>query len=313
MPSRVAQSGIVVGVDGSAVSKVAVRWAAREATMRNLPLAVVIAIPTPIFGSAALDWPAARLPLDVHQYLKHQADNARQTIDEAIKVVEDIAQDIGRPEINSEVFYSEPVPTLVDLSKDAQMLVVGCRGQSALRRGLFGSVSTGLVHHAHCPVAVIHDELLSRLRLNRLPVVVGVDGSPASELATAIAFDEASRRGVDLVALHAWCDNDMSGMPSIEWSAFQSTAQETLAERLAGWEEHYPNVRVRRLVVWEHPARHLLEESESAQVVVVGSHGRGGYARMLLGSVSTAVVHAARTPVIVARANTKALANGASV
>ena len=60
MPSRVAQSGIVVGVDGSAVSKVAVRWAAREATMRNLPLALVTAIPTPIFGSAALDWPAAR-------------------------------------------------------------------------------------------------------------------------------------------------------------------------------------------------------------------------------------------------------------
>ena len=104
----------------------------------------------------------------------------------------------------------------------------------------------------------------------------------------------------------------MSGMPSIEWSACQSTAQETLAERLAGWEERYPNVRVRRLVVWEHPARHLREEPESAQVVVVGSHGRGGYARMLLGSVSTAVVHAARTPVIVARANTHALANRAS-
>jgi nucleotide-binding universal stress UspA family protein len=312
MPSRVAQSGIVVGVDGSAESKVAVRWAARQATMRNLPLTLVTAIATPIFGSAALDWPAARLSHDVHECQKHQADNARQTLDEAIKVVEDIAQDIGRPEINSEVFYSEPVPTLVDLSKDAQMVVVGCRGQSALRRGLFGSVSTGLVHHADCPVAVIHDELLSRMRLNRLPVVVGVDGSPASELATAIAFDEASRRGADLVALHAWCDHDTSGMPSIEWSACQSTAQETLAERLAGWEERYPNVRVRRLVVWEHPARHLLEESESAQVVVVGSHGRGGYAGMLLGSVSTAVVHAARTPVIVARANTNALANRAS-
>jgi nucleotide-binding universal stress UspA family protein len=312
MPSGITQSGIVVGVDGSEPSKVAVRWAAREATMRNLPLTLVTAIPQPIFGSVALDPQAVRLLLDVQQCLKYQDDNARQTIDEAMKVVEDIAQDVGRPEINSEVFYSAPVPTLVDLSKDAQMVVVGSRGVSALRRGLFGSVSTGLVHHAHCPVAVIHDELLSRLRLNRLPVVVGVDGSPASELATAIAFDEASRRGVELVALHAWCDTDMSGIPSTEWSACQSTAQETLAERLAGWEERYPSVRVRRLVVWDRPARHLLEESESAQVVIVGSHGRGGYARMLLGSVSTAVVHAARTPVIVARANTNGLANEAS-
>ena len=74
-----------------------------------------------------------------------------------------------------------------------------------------------------------------------------------------------------------------------------------LAERLARWEQRYPKVRVHRRVIWEGPAGHLLEESESAQVIVVGSHGRGGYERMLLGSVSTAVVHGARVPVIVAR------------
>ncbi len=301
MASPGTQSGIVVGVDGSATSNVAVRWAAREATMRNLPLHIVNAVRTPIFGSVALDWPSHRAPIDTERNRAHQDDHARQAIDEAVKAVDDVARDIGRPEISTEVIHSAPVPTLVDLSKRAQMVVVGCRGQSALRRGLFGSVSTGVVHHSHCPVAVVHDELLSRLRLNRLPVVVGVDGSSASEWAVEIAFDEASRRGVDLVALHAWCDNDVAGIPGTEWSAQQSTAEAMLAERLARWEQRYPKVRVHRRVIWEGPAGHLLEESESAQVIVVGSHGRGGYERMLLGSVSTAVVHGARVPVIVAR------------
>lgn len=149
------------------------------------------------------------------------------------------------------------------------------------------------------PVALIHDETHSPD--SRAPVVVGVDGSPASELATAIAFDEASWRGVELVALHTWSDADIAAAPSMDPSTIRSAAEKTLAERLAGFEERYPDVRVRRLPVFDHPARHLLDESESAQLVVVGSHGRGGFTGMLLGSVSTLVVHTARIPVIVAR------------
>ena len=98
------------------------------------------------------------------------------------------------------------------------MIVVGCRGRGALRRRLLGSVSSGLVHHAHCPVAVIHDwGHLPRAGEDplmphpaRAPVVVGIDGSPASESATAIAFDEASRRKVELVAVYAFSDIDVS-------------------------------------------------------------------------------------------------------
>jgi nucleotide-binding universal stress UspA family protein len=170
-----------------------------------------------------------------------------------------------------------------------------------LRRVLLGSVSTGAIHHALCPVVIIHDEAPSALNPRELPVLVGIDGSPASELAAQIAFDEASWRGVDLIALHAWSDAEITDVPSLEWSAREGVAEEILAERLAGWQERYPDVSVHRLLVWDQPARRLLEESESAQLVVVGSHGRGGFAGMLIGSVSSAVVHAARTPVIVAR------------
>lgn len=89
--------------------------------------------------------------------------------------------------------------------------------------------------------------------------------------------------------------------PSMDSTGLRSGAERTLAERLAGFQERFPDVTVHRRVVFDQPARHLLDESESAQLVVVGSHGRGGFTGMLLGSVSTAVVHAARIPVIVAR------------
>ncbi len=260
--------------------------------MRNIELTVVHVLDPPAV------WPAAPIPAQIYQ--RHR-EKARKIVADAIKAAEDSAQEGSRPEIDSELLYAAPIPTLIDLSKEAYMMVVGCRGQDALQQTLLGSVSTGLIHHAHCPVAVIHEEAPILLEPSQLPVLVGIDGSPASELATAIAFDEASFRGVDLLAVHAWTDSDISRVMSMEWSALQSGAAEILAERLAGWQERYPDVTVHRRLVFDRPARHLLDESESAQLVVVGSHGRGGFAGMLLGSVSTAVVHAARIPVIVAR------------
>jgi len=260
--------------------------------MRNIGLTLVHVSNPPAV------WPAAPIPAQIYQ--RHE-EEARKVVADAIKVAQDSVQEGSPPEIDSELLCAAPVPTLIDVSKEAHMMVVGYRGQDALQRTLLGSVSTGLVHHAHCPVAVIHDEAPIVLGPSQLPVLLGVDGSPASELATAVAFDEASFRGVDLVALHAWTDSETSRVLSREWSALQSRAAEILAERLAGWQERYPDVTVHRRLVFDRPARHLLDESESAQLVVVGSHGRGGFAGTVLGSVSTAVVHAARIPVIVAR------------
>jgi nucleotide-binding universal stress UspA family protein len=281
--------GIVVGIDGSPQAKVALRWAVQEATMRNAQLTLVHA--------------AAPIPAVFHQQPEAVA---RQVLADAIGVVESMTDDRTRPRIDSELISGAPIPALIDMSTKADMLVVGSRGNGAVKSLLLGSVSSGLVHHAHCPVAVIHNEVSSPLSG---PVLVGIDGSPASEQATAIAFDEASWRGAELVALYAWTDAEVPDLPSrewtgltrISWSALQSEAEETLSERLAGYRERYPDVTVQKVVVPNHPARHLLERSESAQLVVVGSHGRGGFEGMLLGSVSTALVQQVHTPIIVAR------------
>jgi nucleotide-binding universal stress UspA family protein len=267
--------------------------------MRDVPLTIVHVVVTPAWGPTP--WLLAEQPLP----LPAEDDPAleetgRKILAEATKIAEGSANDTAL-EVKSELYFSVPLSTLVNLSKQAQLVVVGCRGQNTLSRVLLGSVSNGLLHHAHCPVAVIHDGVASAPKLSNRPVVVGVDGSPASELATEIAFDEASRRGVDLVALHAYRDADLPQVLNVQWSGDNPIPPERLVDRLTGWLQRYPSVTVHPRIVCDNPARHLLDESESAQLVVVGSRGRGGFVGMLLGSVSTAVAHGARVPVIVAR------------
>ncbi|HUB53623.1 MAG TPA: universal stress protein [Mycobacterium sp.] len=298
MSNRSVHHGIVVGVDGSPSSDAAVRWAAREAEMRNAPLSLVHIVERPPWGMLALGGGAVSPLIETSEWRKTEGEDV---ISAAVKLAEDSVKDGSSLQIHSEVYFSATGPALFDLSTHAQMIVVGCRGHGRVERVLLGSMSAGLIHHAHCPVAVIHDEMSIASRPSQLPVVVGIDGSPASELATAIAFDEASWRGVELIAVHAWADAQVSDIPSIEWSAQQAVGEEALSERLAGWRERYPDVAVRRKIVLDAPAHHLLDEAESAQLLVVGSRGRGGFSGMLLGSVSTAVAQAARVPVIVAR------------
>ena len=289
---------ILVGVDGSAAALGAVRWAAHDAALRNLPLTLVHVVNTPVPGRLQVPVPAGFRPW--------QEKRAREFIKSAIEVAEESIGERGPVQIDSKVFYSATVPTLVGLSKEVEMVVVGYRGHGGvLVRTFLGSVSSGLVYHAHCPVAVIHDEEPQVADVARAPVLVGIDGSLASEAATAIAFEEASRRGVGLMALHAWTDLRVSdfkeSFPNFNWDGHLSHEEATLAERLAGWQERYPDVEIRRKIEIGEPARWLIEASKLAQLLVVGSHGRGGFAGMLLGSVGAAVVNRARIPVIVAR------------
>ena len=296
MATAASAQPIVVGIDGSPVSKVAVDWAARTAALREVPLKLVHVLNPPV----VMAFPEVPIPAG---YLEWQSEEGRTLLAAAVTTAEESALLIGKGPIavTTEMVAGPSVPTLVDESTRAQMVVVGCRGRNALARGLLGSVSIGLVHHAKCPVAIIHDEDPLMPHPSMAPVVVGIDGSPVSERAVEIAFEEASFRGVDLVAVHAWSDTGVFEFPGVDWSALQSGAEETLSERLAGWQERYPDVLVRRVVVADRPAHQLLEQAQSAQLLVVGSHGRGGFAGMVLGSVSTAVINAARMPVLVAR------------
>jgi nucleotide-binding universal stress UspA family protein len=293
MATAASTQPIVVGIDGSSESQVAVDWAARTAALRDVPLKLVHVLNPPM----VMAFPEVPMPSG---YLQWQEEEGRRVLAAGVTTAQE-ATSSNPIRVTGETVCGSSVPTLVEESSHAQMIVVGCRGRGALARGLLGSVSTGLVHHSHCPVAVIHDEDPLIPHPSMAPVVLGVDGSPASERAVEIAFDEASFRGVDLVAVHAWSDTGIFEFPGVDWSVLQSGAEETLSERLAGWQERYPDVLVRRVVVADRPAHQLLEQAESAQLLVIGSHGRGGFAGMVLGSVSTAVVHAARMPVIVAR------------
>ncbi|MFY9337285.1 MAG: universal stress protein [Mycobacterium sp.] len=293
MSTAASTEPVIVGVDGSSVSRVAVDWAARDAALRGTTLRLVHILTPP----AVMAFPEVPMPPG---YLQWQEEEGRALLDTALKTVEEAAGD-SRIEVTTEMVAGPAVPVLADLSADAQMMVVGCRGRGAFARGLLGSISTGLVHHAKCPVAIIHDEDPLMPHPAQAPVVVGVDGSPSSDRAVAIAFEQASFRGVDLVAVHAWSDSGVFEFPGVDWSQLQALGETTLSERLAGWQERYPDVLVRRVVVADRPAHQLLEQAESAQLLVVGSRGRGGFAGMLLGSVSTAVIHGAKMPVIVSR------------
>ena len=283
--------GILVGVDGSAESDAAIRWATHEATMRGVLITVIHVVP-PI-----PEWPIPSWQAEIAEVCEQ---NARDVIEQARKTVVASRGESDPPDLRAEVVSSTVVPTLIDASQHARMIVMGSRGMGALGRFLLGSVSSGLVHHAHCPVAIIHaDEGPAD---DKAPILVGVDGSSASEGAIELAFEEASRRGVDLVALHAWSDVGVFPILGMDWREYEAQGAEVLTERLAGWQQRYPDVHVQRRLVCDKPAHWLLEESEHAQLVVVGSHGRGGFPGMLLGSVSSALAQSAKVPLIIHRA-----------
>ena len=263
-----------------------------------MPLSLVHVVDAPL-----PEWLKVAGPFGIRQWQKQRA---RDFIESAIKIAEESTGECGPAQIDSKVLNSATVSTFVGLSAEVEMLVVGHRGHGGVSaRSFLGSVSSALVYHAHCPVAVIHDDGAMAADAPPAPVLVGIDGSPASEAATAIAFEEASRRGVDLVALHAWIDPRISGsngsFQDSKWDAQLADEEETLAERLAGWHERYPDVEIRRRIEIGDPARWLIEASERAQLIVVGSHGCGWFSGRLLGSVGAAVVNRAKIPVIVAR------------
>lgn len=281
---------VIVGVDGSPSALQAVRWAAREAGRRRAPLRLV----------AAVGW--VNVP---HQYGDPRTGTdtdlrtvvlrrARAHLMAAAAVAADAAA--GRePEL--EVLDGFPVARLADESRAAQLVVIGDRGLGGVAGLLVGSVAVGLAAQGSCPVVVVR----GRADATSGPVVVGVDGSAVSEAALAFAFEAAAVRRAPLLAVHTWRELLIDPVPVLDWLAVEQAERAVLGECLAGWGEKYPDVDVQRLVMRERPARALVEQSAQAQLVVVGSHGRGGVAGLVLGSVSHAVLHRAHCPVAIVR------------
>ncbi|WBC16588.1 universal stress protein [Micromonospora sp. WMMA1998] len=282
---------VVVGVDGSATALDAVRVAAREAAVRHRPLRVV----------HAFIWPLTRAPLTpapgapAGAGLRNQAERCvAEAVAEAGKVAPDVP-------VTGVVVDGAPAAVLVEESRRATLMVLGHRGLGGFAGLLIGSVTLQVSARAHCPVLVTRGEARADG-----PVVVGVDGSAHSGVAVGFAYEEAARRGAPLVVVHAWLYPTPIGPGDIvplvyDPEALAEESRRILAEAVAGWSERYPDVEVRQRSVRGAPARVLVEQSASAQLVVVGAHGRGALAGLLLGSVSHAVLHHAHAPLVIAR------------
>jgi nucleotide-binding universal stress UspA family protein len=291
MDSQHLGRAVVVGVDGSRTAEQAVRWAALEAARRKAPLRLVTAHPWDRPPAGAWGGYSAAygevLRAAGMRWLAEAAAVAERTWPGAT--------------VDQQLIVGAPVAVLGAEAERAQLLVLGDRGRGAVAGLLAGSVAVALSAHAACPVVLVRTAKGEPVEDRSRPVVVGVDGSPVSESALAFAFDAASVRGVPLVAVHTWWELfvDETMAPMLDWPAIEAKEGEVLAERLAGWGEKYPDVRVQRMITRDRPAHTLIKQSQTAQLVVVGSRGRGAMAARLLGSVSHAVLHRAHCSVAV--------------
>jgi nucleotide-binding universal stress UspA family protein len=289
------KSAILVGVDGSATDDIAIEWGAQEASMRALPLHIVHVVdssaPLPQMISQDLaDLPRTRSGWMAVEIVEQATENAR-TAAPGIKV-------------NQAVLPGRVVEQLVKAAADARILVLGSGQRFDPSRIGLGSVATHVATHAPCPVIVARTpaegEPTTGPSAGR--VVVGIDGSAASETAVDFAFDEASRRGCGLTAVHAYSRlPDAGSIDSGDSAERDRAAARVLAEALAGCTEKYSDVDVVSRLVPRLPVSALVGESAGAILLVVGSHGHGWFAGMLLGSVSQAVLRHASVSVAVAR------------
>ncbi|MFC8146814.1 universal stress protein [Streptomyces paradoxus] len=287
---------VVVGVDGSPSALAAVEAAAQEARMRGAKLHVVHAFIWPAMhvppGGSPLGPPAGGVQESVEHLL---AEAVERALAAAPGVVADQA-----------VIAGQAVTALEAESRTAQLMVVGHRGSGGFAGLLLGSTSVHLAAHSRCPVIVVRDRMA-----NDGPVLVAVAGTPHNRGVITYAFEEASLRGADLVALHVagtWSDHgdtrpadlvDLSG----DGAMLQADEERLLDEALSGHREEHPEVTVHARVVRGRTRPTLIEASRGAQLTVVGTRGHGGFTGLLLGSVSQAVLHHAHCPVAVVRSD----------
>ncbi len=288
---------VVVAVDGSAASHNAVRWAANTANKRGIPLRLASSYTMPQFLYAEGMVPPQELFDDLQS-------ETMEKIDEARAIAHEVAPEL---KIGHTIAEGSPIDMLLDMSRDVTMIVMGSRGLGGLSGMVMGSVSAAVVSHASCPVVVVREDNTVDESTKYGPVVVGVDGSDVSQKATEIAFAEAYARGAELGAVHTWMDMQvqasLAGLSAAQqqWEEVEREQIDMLTERLQPMADAHPEVQVRKVITRDRPVRALVENSEGAQLLVVGSHGRGGFKGMLLGSTSRALLQSAPCPMMVVR------------
>ena len=295
MRSGIGNQAIVVGIDGSANSDAAVGWAVAEATRRRLALHLFSAGIRQIPGGEAI-YQDPQLAASI----THEAVAAAEGLLAAASVrARELAPDLT---LTVESAVDRAAGGLVDLSSQADTLVLGRSGHGRLVGAVLGSVALQVVTHAHCPVVVVHESEADPTESRG--VVVGIDGSAVSELALGYAFEQASLRGTHLDVVHAWWSTDPRG-PTQDMKSDQVTQERlTLSETLVGWAEKFPDVEVRESLPMGPTVFTLTEAAKNAELLVVGSRGRGGFRSLLLGSVSQGVLAQAACTVAVVRART---------
>jgi nucleotide-binding universal stress UspA family protein len=284
---------IVVGIDGSASSDAALDWAVAEASRRRLRLHLFCAGIRQIPGGETV-YSDPQLGATVTRAARAAADGLLATASARAR-----KSSTGLT-ITLESVLDLAAGGLVRLSSGADTLVLGRSGHGPAVGALLGSVSLQVVTHAQCPVVVVHAS--DGNTGNARGVVVGVDGSAVSELALGYAFEQASWRGVPLDVVHAWWTTATS-VPTPDIMTDKINQERlTLSETLVGWSEKYPDVEVRESLPMGTAALTLIEGAKNAELLVVGSRGRGGFRSLLLGSVSQGVLQHATCTVAVVRA-----------
>ncbi|MFG1944157.1 universal stress protein [Nonomuraea sp. NPDC048826] len=269
---------VVVGVDGSASSMEALEWAVADAQRRGLGLRLVHVCEQAGFGREVTDACAETLEA-AHDRVRALTDGVQVT---------------------TELLTGKVIDALVGESAVADSMVLGSRGLGGFARLMIGSVSMGAAGHASCPVVIVRGS--SRAPHGR--VVVGDDGSPCAQLAVAYAAEQARARGVPLHVTYTWQMPVTVSHPAGYRAVRASFCEQDLrraTERLSAWREKNPDIAIEGEQVISHPAETLVKAAETADLVVVGSRGLGGFASAVLGSVSRTVLQHAVCSVAVVR------------
>jgi nucleotide-binding universal stress UspA family protein len=271
---------IVVGVDASDSARYAVDWAADLAAVQGCPLHLVHVV-----AGYPVDAPPAGTP-------------------EWLREVADAAVRFGAEATDVEIVSGATDRMLLDRAAGAQLLVVGSYGEGAWSGMLAGHNGLALVERAPCPVAVVRGSAPQIPPPRQGPVVVGVDGSPASGRALALGADLAAAMGAQVLAVHAFTevDVDSEGTPHVreDWDRLVAEAEAEVDEVVARAQEGRPEVRFRREVVAGTTLGVLMEHARSARTIVVGQRDeRAPAGAMVLGSTSRGLVEFAPCPVVV--------------